>query len=83
MIPVIEVVAAVLAAGLLPFHQASVGLVLHHDALLEGRVMVLTTIATVHRNLHGIEFVLRVLSWFELVVRDSNVVVPKRHFEII
>ena len=83
VIPVIEVVAAVLAAGLLPFHQTGVGLVLHHDALLERRVMVLATIAAVHRDLHGIKLILCVLSWLKLVVRDSNIVVPKRHFEII
>ena len=83
VIPVVEVVAAVLAAGLLPFHQTSVGLMLHHDALLEGCVMILATIAAVHRDLHGIKLILCVLSWLKLVVRDSNIVVPKRHFEII
>ena len=83
VIPVIEVVAAVLAAGLLPFHQTGVSLVLHHDALLERRVKVLATIAAVHRDLHGIKLILCVLSWLKLVVRDSYIVVPKRHFEII
>ena len=83
MIPVIEVVAAVLATRLFPLHDTLVCLVLHHDALLEGRVMVLATIAAVHRDLHSIKLVLCVLSWLKLVVRDSNIVVPKRHFEII
>ena len=83
MIPVVEVVAAVLATRLFPLHDTLVCLVLHHDALLERRIKVLATVAAVNWDLHGVKLILRVLPGLKLIVRDSNIVVPKRHFKII
>ena len=54
-------------------------LVGHHDALLEGSIVILAGIASVHRDLHRIELVLRVLTRLELVIRDAHVVVEKCH----
>ena len=83
MVPVVKVVAAVLSTRFLPFHDASVGLVLHHDALLERGIEVFAVVAAVHGDLHRIELVLCVLLWLKLVIGDSYVVVPERHFKII
>ena len=52
---------------------------LHHDALLEGGVVVLAAVAAIHGNLHSVEFILGVLFRVELVIRDAHIVVEKCH----
>ena len=54
MIPVVEVVATMLPACFLPSKGSRVSLVVNHDALLEGGVMVLAAVAAVHGDLHGV-----------------------------
>ena len=80
MIPVVEVVAAVLATQLLPRHMVHGRLVLHHNALLEGGVMVLAIVTAIHGDLESVQLFLRVNSRLEDIVWLANVVVPKCHF---
>ena len=79
MVPVIEVVATVLAA--LPLHRKGrlIRLMSDHDALLEGCIEVLAVVSSVGRDLHSIKFVLCVHLGCEGVVRHPNVVAEKRH----
>ena len=79
MIPVVEVVATILPAGFLPSKGSRVSLVVDHDALLEGGVVVFAAVAAVHGDLHGVKLVLSVLFGHEHVVRLADVVVEKRH----
>ena len=78
MVPVIEVVAAVLSAPLLP-RKDVIRLMLHHYALLEGRIVVLAIVSTVRRDHHRIKLILCVFFRCEGVVRYPNVVVEKSH----
>ena len=79
VVPVVEVVAAVALADLLPSHQRAVGLVLDCDALFELRVVVLAPIASVHRNEHCVQFILGVLPGLEDVVWDASIVIEVCH----
>lgn len=79
MVPMVEVVAAMLTASFLPGKRARVSLMIDHDALLKSGVVILAGVATIHRDLHGVQLVLRVLTRQECVIGDANVVVEKRH----
>ena len=79
MVPVVKVVAAVLSALLLPREGCTIGLMCHHDALLEGCIEVLAVVSSVGWDLHRIKLVLCVHLRYECVVRCPNVVVYKRH----
>jgi len=72
-----------LAARLLPLHDATVSLMLDHDALLECGVKIFAAITSVHWDLHAVKLVLSMLFGLERVVRNANVVVEKRHFRLL
>ncbi len=75
----VKVVATVFSTIFLPREGGCTGLVLDHDALFEGGVVVFAAIAAIHRDLHGVELVLGVLLGLENVIGLANVVVEKRH----
>lgn len=69
VVPVIEVVAAVLLVCTLPAEDA-LGLVLHQDALLELGVVVHAAVALVRVHQHRVQLLPRVLLGHVHVVRD-------------
>ena len=69
VVPVIEVVAALILVSSLPL-ESRLGLVLHHDALLELRVVVSARVAPVLGNLQGVQFFRAVGPRLEFVVGD-------------
>ena len=74
----VEIIAAVVTTRRLP-REDGFGLVLNHNAFFELGIVVFAAVASVHGNEHGIELVLRVLTWLVFVVGLARRVVKEGH----
>ena len=68
IVPMIEIVSAVLLISSFPFQKAFC-LMLHHNAFLELGVVIFATISSVQRDLESIQFLLAMGLWLVDIVR--------------